>query len=65
MAEVVYNWVAAGNKEGEAVYSKATACSECGPGYRCGEDGALCVVTTGRIRASPQCPFLGGCQKDQ
>ena len=46
MSEVVCNWVAAGNKEGEAVYSQGPACSDCGPGYGCGEDGALCVLTT-------------------
>ena len=52
--------------KGEAVHSQAAACSDCGPGYGCvEEDGALCVVTTGRIRASPRCPFEGGCQKDQ
>ena len=32
VAEVVYNWVAAGNKEWEAVYSQGTARSDCGPG---------------------------------
>ena len=54
MAGVVYNWVAAGNMEREAVYSQAAACSDCGPGYGCvEEDGALCVVNTGRIRSTP------------
>ena len=57
VSEVVYNWVAAGNKEGEAVYSQGTACSDCGPGYGCVEEG--------RIRASPICLLQGGCQKDQ
>ena len=66
VSEVVYNWVAAGNMEREAVYSQAAACSDCGPGYGCvEEDGALCVVTAGRIRVSPRCPHEGGCQKDQ
>lgn len=46
VSEVVCNWVAAGNKEGEAVYSQGAACSDCGPGYGCAEDGALCVLTT-------------------
>ena len=66
VSEVVYNWVAAGNMEREAVYSQGAACSDCGPGHRCvEEDGALCVVTAGRILVSPRCPHEGGCQKDQ
>ena len=66
VSEVVYNWVAAGNMEGEAVYSQAAACSECGPGYGCvEEDRALSVVNTGHIRSTPICLLQGGCQKDQ
>ena len=66
VSEVVYNWVAAGNMEREAVYSQAAACSDCGPGYGCvEEDGALCVVNTGRIRSTPICLLQGGCQKAQ
>ena len=63
VSEVVCNWVAAGNKEGEAVYSQGAACSDCGPGYGCGEDGALCVLTTtatseseGAVFESPNFP---------
>ena len=61
VSEVVCNWVAAGNKEGEAVYSQGPACSDCGPGYGCAEDGALCVLTTtseseGAVFESPNFP---------
>ena len=53
--------MAAGNKEGEAVYSQGAACSDCGPGYGCAEDGALCFLTTtseseGAMFESPNFP---------
>ena len=47
LSEVVYNWLQGGNKDGGAVYSQdvACCCSDCGQGYGCGEDRALCIVT--------------------
>ena len=43
VSEVVCNYVERGNKVGEAVYRVGAACSDCGPGYSCGEDTTLCV----------------------